>query len=163
MSICLIDTTIFCEVLEVPRMCSEPRGAFLATLKRKIEDGETLLLPMATILETGNHIGQNGDGQKRREAAQRFADMVTKAIEGKIPFTPTPFFDAEALSAWLSEFPDWATRNDAKGKGGGLGDSSIRKEWSRQRELHPNRRVYVWSNDIHLSALDSGGRGATPS
>jgi hypothetical protein len=153
-SICLVDTTIFCEVLEVPHMCSDHKGV-LSMLRSKIKNSETLLLPMATILETGNHIGQNGDGNKRRQAAQRFTDMVTKAIQGTIPFTPTPFFDAEVLSTWLSEFPDWAMRNDAKGKGSGLGDLSIQKEWVHQCDLHPNRRVYVWSKDVHLSALDN--------
>ena len=135
-------------------MCSDHKDV-LAKLKGKIKSGETLLLPMATILETGNHIGQNGDGGKRRAAAQRFTDMVTQAILGTIPFTPTPFFDAEALGVWLSEFPDWAMRNDPKGKGSGLGDLSIQKEWMRQRDLHPRKRVYVWSKDVHLSALDN--------
>ncbi len=153
MSICLVDTSIFCEVLEVPNMCADHKRV-LAKLKDKVSRNETLLLPMATILETGNHIGQNGDGGKRREAAQRFADMVAQAIQGLIPFTPTPFFDAEALGTWLSEFPEWAMRNDAKGKGSGLGDLSIQKEWMHQCDLHPKRRVYVWSKDLHLSAFN---------
>lgn len=63
-AICLIDTTIFLEILDVPRKATRHEHMILE-LQRKMEDGETLFLPMATILETGNHIAQNGDGRQR--------------------------------------------------------------------------------------------------
>ncbi|MFL6196371.1 MAG: hypothetical protein ACJ75H_19480 [Thermoanaerobaculia bacterium] len=102
----------------------------------KVEAGETLLLPMSVIVETGNHIGQNGDGHERREAAERFVRLVHAAIDGKTPFTPTPFFEPEALRVWLAEFPDWAMRTDDKGRGSGLADLTIVKEWERQCALN---------------------------
>jgi hypothetical protein len=46
---------------------------------------------VATILETGNHIAQNGDGNQRRICAEKFVDQVTQALEGKSPFTPINF------------------------------------------------------------------------
>lgn len=154
MSICLIDTSIFCELIAVPNLCEQPQH-FLSELRLKINERETLLLPMATILETGNHIGQNGNGAVRRQTAQRFVKQVHGAIGGQAPFTPTPLFAADELVKWLSEFPDWTLRNDRKGKGSGLGDLSIVKEFDRQRLLHPSRRIYIWSKDVHLQSYDT--------
>jgi hypothetical protein len=152
-SICLIDTSILCEFLQIPNLCESFEGVD-AQMQLKVEARESLLLPMSTILETGNHIGQNGDGHQRRDAANRFIDLVRDAIDGRTPFTPTPFFEPEALRNWLGEFPDWAMRTNSKGKGSGLGDLTIVKEWERQCALNRSRRVYIWSTDEHLSTYD---------
>jgi hypothetical protein len=103
---------------------------------------------MISILETGNHIGQNGDGRQRRETAERFVQFVEDALAGRAPFTPTPFFESKNLSDWLREFPDWAMR------GSGFGDLTIVHEFHRQCALHRKRRVYIWSLDKHLSSCD---------
>ena len=117
-------------------------------MARKVKQKEVLLLPMSAILETGNHIGQNGDGRQRRKAAQRFVALIQKAIRGETPFTTTPLFEVEALLEWLEEFPNWA------GRGSGLGDLTILGEWERQCALNPAKRVYIWSTDRHLSSYD---------
>ena len=147
MSICLVDTSILCELFEVPNRCRDAAGV-LDEMSRKVERKESLLLPMSTILETGNHIGQNGDGRQRRRTAKTFVDLIQKAIRGETPFTPTPFFEIEALLEWIGEFPDWANR------GSGLGDLTILKEFHRQCALNRQRRVYIWSIDGHLSCYD---------
>ena len=147
MSLCLLDTSVLCEVLEVPNR-HQSQAAIGQELRRKIQADEWLLLPMISILETGNHIGQNGDGRQRRETAERFVRFVEQALAGKAPFTPTPFFEPESLLAWLREFPDWAMRSR------GLGDLTIFQEFHRQRALHRKRRVYIWSLDEHLSSYD---------
>ncbi len=151
MSICLIDTGILCEILKVPNLCGSSE-AVLSDLEDKIRAGELLLLPMTTILETGNHIGQNGDGRQRRETAGRFASLIEQAVHGETPFTPTPFFESQELLGWIGEFPHWAGRVDSRGKGSGLGDLTIFKEFERQCGLHRARRVYIWSFDRHLSS-----------
>jgi hypothetical protein len=152
-SICLIDTSVFCELLAVPKMhqCHEE---MVRQLSEKLNEQETLLLPMTTILETGNHVGQNGDGRQRRQAAERFSAQVRLALEGHSPFTPTPLFDRKELGEWLSEFPDWAMRSDSRGKGSGLGDLSIVKAFELQCALNPARRVYIWSLDELLARYD---------
>jgi hypothetical protein len=152
-SVCLIDTSVFCELLAVPNM-NRRHEEMLGLFAEKLKARETLLLPMTTILETGNHIGQNGNGNQRRQTAERFVKQVQLALQGQSPFTPTPLFTREDLGIWLSEFPDWAMRNDAKGKGSGLGDLSIVKAFERQCVLTPFRRVYVWSLDEVLARCD---------
>lgn len=154
MSICILDTSVFCPILNVPSKAAS-REQILRELKEKIKRQEQLLLPMTTIIETGNHIGQNGDGTLRRQTALRFVDMVTKALKGETPFTTTPMVEKEKLVSLLNEFPNWAGRNDDKGKGSGLGDLTIYSEWHRMCEIFPSRRVYIWSQDAQLSAYDS--------
>lgn len=147
MSICLVDTSVFCELLRVPNMdqrYAEVREQF----RKKDQLKETFLLPMTTILETGNHIGQQGDGRQRRDAAKRFAAQVRMAIEGESPFTATRFLSRDSLLEWLDGFPDWAL------KGSGLGDLSILKDFEHQCVLNRGHRVYIWSLDAHLSCYD---------
>lgn len=151
MSICLVDTSVFCEILGVPRMSKEHKG-YLQELRGKIDAGESLLLPMVAIIETGNHIGQNGDGRQRRHTAKHFVSIVKQAIEGTSPFTPTPFMDSQTLLVWLDLFVDAAAREI------GLADLSIQQEWERQRRLNPLRRVYIWSKDQHLGGYDTDPR-----
>jgi hypothetical protein len=126
-------------------------------LQFKLAARETLLFPMTTIVETGNHVGQRGDGRQRRQTAERFTVQVQKALEGTSPFIPTRMLSREALLEWLHEFPDWVMKNDSKGKGSGLGDLAIKKDFEYQCALHRARRVYIWSLDERLSGYDRPG------
>jgi hypothetical protein len=127
-------------------------GVITQLLADKIGNKESLFLPMATVLETGNHIAQNGDGNLRRQCAERFVKQVNLAIDGESPFTPINFLEANDLRKWLAEFPDWAMQ------GQGLGDLSIKHDWERLCEQNQARRVYIWSLDQHLSGYDTGTR-----
>lgn len=150
MAICLVDTSIFVEFLNVPVMATEAAD-IINQVKQKIADDEKLFLPMATILETGNHIGQNGDGNQRRQCAQRFVDQVQRAISGESPFNPINFVEAAQMQQWLDQFADWA------GQGSGLGDLSIVDDWNRICQQNKARRVYIWSLDQHMSGYIQEG------
>ena len=152
-AVCLLDTSIFCEILAVPNMHADAAG-HIRKLRARVEAGETLLLPMTAILETGNHIGHHGAGAARRAAAERFVEQVTRAVNGSAPFEPSRFWTPEVLVEWLAAFPNWAARVDPKGKGSGLGDLSLVEEWKFACELFPRPRVYIWSLDAHLSSYD---------
>jgi hypothetical protein len=147
MSICIVDTSIFCNILEVPNLCQD-RDRVLNRLEELIEDGATLLLPLATIYETGNHIAQNGDGRERRNAAERFAEQVNLALQGENPFTPTDINEEDELRQWLAQFPDYAEREV------GFGDMSIIEAFYDQCDRHPSRRVFIWAIDSDLSNYD---------
>ena len=101
MSICLLDTSVFVEFLNVPNMNTQHAG-ICDELKQKFRDGEFLFLPLATILETGNHIAQNGNGTPRRKIAVLFVEQVQLALEGKSPFTSiaTPQSGSHAAVAY---------------------------------------------------------------
>jgi hypothetical protein len=143
----LIDTSVFCNIVPVPGF-DQKREEAVARLEDLIREGATLLLSMAAVLETGNHIAQLTDGRVRRKTALAFCKQVMDAIDGSAPWTPTPFWDIEALKHWLGESPQAATEGKA------MGDLSMIKEWERQCELHRARRVFIWSLDGHLAGYD---------
>lgn len=147
MSICIVDTSVFCNVLKVPNR-SQEREEVLAQLELLIEEGTTLLLPLATIYETGNHIAQNGDGRERRATAHRFTKQVDLALKGETPFTPTDINDEHELQHWLTRFPDYA-------EGGvSFGDMSIIEAFRKECDRHRARRVFIWALDRDLSSYD---------
>ncbi len=146
----LVDTSVLCELLRVPKLCNDPT-AHEETLRRYAEEGATLLLPMATLIETGNHIAQNGDPPQRRRIAESFAGLVKSALTGQAkPFTTASFPDEQTLRRWLDIFPDHASRSERNRKGIGLGDVSILDEYHKQCELSPRRPIRIWSLDHAL-------------
>lgn len=147
MSICLLDTSILCELLQIPDRCQRS-DEIRAELLRKTTSKETLLLPISAVVETGNHIGQIKDGRLRRECAKKFVALVQQAFRGQAPFRATSFFERDELLEWLDAFPEWAMQ------GSGFADLTIYKEFERQCQLNQSRRVYIWSRDRHLSAYD---------
>lgn len=149
-SIAIVDTTIFCNILNVPRM-NDDREQVMGELKRFLEEETTLLLPMASVYETGNHIAQLSDGSYRRRFADSFVREVRHAILGESPWQVMQLPTIEEVSDWLISFPDSAMR------GAGMGDLSIIKEWEKFREKVPNRRIFIWSLDRDLTGYDSPG------
>jgi len=148
MSIGLVDTTIFCNIIQIPGMHND-HVEVMRQFRNYIDQDCTLLLPIATIIETGNHVAQNGDGNQRRETANKFTELVNKAILENIPWTiPKPLFSQDDLAEYLLEFPDNAMR------GIGLGDLSIIKEFHRQCQLQPVCHIFVWSLDEHLMGYE---------
>lgn len=150
-AICLIDTSIFVEILDVP-MKATKHEQVLSELKAKIQNGETLFLPMVAILEAGNHVAQNGDGGQRRACANKFVIQVQRALDGQSPFKPISFLKRENLQQWLSEFPDSAMI------GHGLGDLSILHDFNKICNQNPRQSVYIWSLDRHLSSCRQEAR-----
>lgn len=147
MSICIVDTSVFCNILDVPNR-NQDHESVLAELTERVESDDTLLLPLATIYETGNHIAQNGNGAERRSTARKFINQVGLALQGETPFTPTDVNDEEEIRRWLTDFPDYAA------SGVGFGDVSIIEAFNKQSRLHRARRVYIWSLDDDLAAYD---------
>lgn len=148
MSVCLIDTSIFTNVLDVPGR-NQVREDVLRQLRQKtVQEFTSLLLPAAVIFETGNHIAYLDNGQQRRALALTFIDQVRRSFDGKSPWVPTAVPDRPAILAWLDDFPEHAMT------GKSFADHSIVKEWKRQCAMHQARRVYIWSLDGHLQGYD---------
>ena len=83
----LIDTSIMLEILGVPKKINDPniKKHFNAMLT---SDDYILILPLATILETGNHIShiKSNDKNLRFIIANEFINKVKMALEGTKPF-----------------------------------------------------------------------------
>ncbi|MEG4500197.1 hypothetical protein QUB05_24155 [Microcoleus sp. F10-C6] len=150
-SICLIDTSIFLEILNVPNY-NQHRESVLEDFKTYSLAGCTFLLPMATILETGNHIAQNGDGTMRRKTAIRFVKEVKAAFTGVAPWRPTTFPSTAEILEWIDQFPDEAGKNKAPNKqeGTSFGDLSIIQEFHKSCNIFSMSEVFIWSLDKDL-------------
>ncbi len=146
-AVAIVDTSIFCNVLDIPCMNGE-REKVLKEFKEFLEDGITLLLPMAAVYETGNHIAHLSDGSHRRRFAQKFVEEVRQAITGETPWQVMQVPSTEEVGEWLSGFPDSAMR------GAGMGDLSIIKEWEKFKRKVPDRRIFIWSLDSDLQGYD---------
>ena len=143
----IVDTSVLLNVLDVPGF-NQDRDAVLDRFGELVDAGANFLLPLGTVMETGNHIADIRGGQRRRRHATVFADQVRKALKGEAPWALAPLPDADELVRWLDTFPDEAMR------GLGMVDLSIVKEWDRACKRHPRRRALIWTLDQRLTGYD---------
>jgi hypothetical protein len=151
MTICIVDTSVLLNILDVPKR-SDQRQQVMTELRKLIRGKADLLLPLAAVFETGNHIAHVADGRMRRRCAEDFVLQVRKALTGEAPWVVTPLPSQDRIGALLDEFADHAA------SGIGFGDIAIIDEWRVQMNRWPQRRVRVWSLDAHLSGHDTGPR-----
>ncbi len=146
-AIVLVDTSILLNVVDVPGR-NQQRVDVLGALAIRIEEGDHLFVPIAAIIETGNHIAHIYEGGLRRPAAKRFVAAVQDALNDVAPWKPLNFPNHQDLSAWLVQFPDSALRKV------GMGDLSIQHEWTHLCHKYPMSRVLIWSVDADLQGFD---------
>ena len=149
-AVAIVDTSIFCNVLNIPKIefTTSEGEKVMRKLKELIEEDTNLLLPMAAVYETGNHIAQLSDGGNRRRFAEVFIQEVKNAIKGETPWQVMQLPDIEEVGEWLNNFPDSAMR------GAGMGDLSIIKEWDKMIRIIPSCRIFIWSLDTDLQGYD---------
>lgn len=89
--IIVIDTSMLCVWLKVPgfKNCGQDRDLWdydkvNAKIQAEIEQKSTLVLPLATIIETGNHISQSAGN--RHELAISFCELLLKSIDNEDPW-----------------------------------------------------------------------------
>ena len=148
MKVHFIDTSVFLNILEVPGRCDE-RETVMPEFRRILESRDDILvLPYATIIETGNHIAHNGDGRQRRTVAQKFADALEKTIQNKAPWCYYGRqLTEEDIHEICKEFPDAAMREK------GFGDLSIIRAYERYKKEIPGiEEIRIWTLDDHMAA-----------
>lgn len=114
----------------------------------RIDLSNTLVLPIATIIETGNHIAQISDGNVRRAKAEQMAKMLDDMINGEAPWV---YFEEEITSDDLlrisKHFPEMAMREI------GMGDLSIISAYNKYKDTRPAiGYIRIWSTDGHLAS-----------
>lgn len=147
-----IDTSILLEVLRVPGKSQRP-DAVRAELGERVDTGEALLLPTATIIETGNHIAQVDDGRLRRSCAEGLAGVLRATTREEPPWVLNGASWDRALVQAICDgargcppLPDMATQ------GVGAGDVSILAEAEAYERRVANVRVRIWTLDAGLAA-----------
>lgn len=94
-----------------------------AEIESQLQQGSTLLvLPLATIIEAGNHIAQCGKGRYR--SAQAFADIVIHALDGQSPWAifshQNNLWETEKLRNLITRWRSQVVQSEHS-----LGDASI--------------------------------------
>lgn len=151
--VCIIDTSIFVNLLNVPGR-NQDKDRVANDFVEYVKSGASFILPMATIIETGNHIAQNGNGSTRRKTAQLFCEAVRGAFNGEAPYRTSEFPSSQEVLTWLDNFPALAGKNKASGKtteGTSFGDLSIIEEFNKCTRRCSMSEVFIWSLDSDLA------------
>jgi hypothetical protein len=116
-SVVIIDTNVLCAWLKVPGKETCGSGSNLldykvadSLVKERISSKSTFVLPLAVIIETGNHISQAP--ADRYEAAKRLAALMAKTAEQESPWAAfvhqTKLWDAAEITRLSEEWPELA-------------------------------------------------------
>jgi hypothetical protein len=149
----VLDTTVLCCLLKVPgKDTAGPAddrwdfGRIDALLKREEAEGTVFVLPLATILETGNHVAQAaGD---RYTLAQGLSNIITSAARADTPWAAfTDQADLWGIDRLLALAEAWPSL--AAG-GTSIGDATIKDvaEWYAQADYN----VEIITGDAGLKA-----------
>lgn len=144
--IVLLDTSIYLNILDVPGF-NKDREEVFANFKTRISNSDYFILPLITVLEAGNHIGQLSNGSNRRKYSIILVEDVLKAIKGELPYQTTTFPSREEFTKWVTDFSGNKQHIS-------IGDHLIIKEWDHTCKITPLSRVLIWSLDNHLRSYD---------
>lgn len=143
-----VDTSVLCNLLDVPNKNNDAEKV-RCELAQIIAAGEILILPVVSIIETGNHIAHIDNGQIRRSVAQKFAEYLRDTAEGVAPWRISPFgWNPDVLKIFAEKFPELAMCEI------GIGDLSIINEFHQYKASTPGVSVRIWSTDTHLQGYD---------
>ena len=94
-------------LLRIPHMCQEYESV-KKEFNEAIEQNETLILPLATIIESGNHISHIADGNIRREkSGKNFRNFLRKTAKEEAPWELYGVgFTKEDLLIIADQFPE---------------------------------------------------------
>ncbi len=149
----ILDTSILCVWLNVPGMtdCGPDHDKWDShRVAEKIHAEEqaktTFVLPLATIIETGNHIAQAQ--HSRRERGLALADLMIKSANEETPWAAfseqSILWSAEKLIGLAENWPDLANQKLS------LGDATIKDVAEFYAQM--NFRVEILTGDEGLKA-----------
>lgn len=153
MRVTFIDTSVLCELLEVPGK-NQQAGEVQREFAARDERGERFVIPITAVIETGNHIAQAARG--RRLAAERLVGLLRATQESDGSYVLNQV-------SWDSGFLDALCRGngteqsfvDLAGNGlMGTGDVAILVERDRfvAESGYARRDVEVWTLEAVMGA-----------
>lgn len=146
MNVRFIDTSIMLNLLEVPGRCDR-KEQVKQEWKEVLDAKETLIMPIATIIETGNHIAHIADGHARRTVTLKFQDFLEKTAESKAPWTLYGNGLEKDEIKYISEHMEEFTQQQI-----GIGDMTIIYAYQKYLEEQPAiGTIMIWSTDEHMA------------
>ena len=146
-----IDTSVLVELLNIPNMNAN-HAQVKAEYQQLAVNQDIFVLPIATLVETGNHIGQIKNSSIRYDISGKFSQMVTQAVRSENHWNVIPELSSEILSKMMSNFPNWTVTCS------GFGDLSIVEQFEDYwQNRQPIGKMRIWSLDHHLAAYAREG------
>lgn len=159
----VIDTSVLCVWLEVVGMnyCGPDKDRWdknrvASKISDELRNKTTFVLPLATIIETGNHIAQSA--HSRRAKADELAELMRKSAEAESPwaaFSEQGHLWSHAKLKSLAEA--WPKLADQKLS---LGDATIRDVATYYSEA--GYHVEILTGDQGLKAYEPTAPAAIP-
>jgi hypothetical protein len=148
-----VDTSVLCNILDVPLM-SDHSAEVKAEARERGERGERFVLPVTAVIETGNHIANVRQGD-RRAAAARLVSLI-QAIREHHP--SWVLHEVEWDDAFLTALCAGSTTGQpfvdlAGNKLLGAGDVAILVERERFKSRSAHLDVRIWTLEATLSAF----------
>lgn len=147
MNVRFIDTSIMLNLLEVPKHCQD-KEKVKAEWKKVLNNNETLIMPIATIIETGNHIAHISEGSARRDITLRFQEFLQKTADSEAPWELYGAgLNAEEIRYLADHLMEYTQDNV------GIGDMTIIYAYQKYIEEKPAiGTIMIWSMDHHLAS-----------
>ena len=154
MKFTIIDTSVVCEFLAVPGLSDHPEEV-QAELKERAANGERFVVPIAAVIETGNHIAQVKAGD-RWAAAARFAALLERARREEGPFVlHRVSWNEDFLRELCGGNATGQTLGELAGHGTlGAGDVAILVERDRILASSAYTEALLWTLDRKLEAYN---------
>lgn len=151
-TVTFIDTSVLVEVLGVPGK-SQQSDEVKAELRERVEIGESMILPAAAIIETGNHIAQVSNGALRRKAAVAFSSILEWTVSETAPWTLGGVqWNGPLLAAICRGARGCPPLPDMASQGIGAGDVSILAEAEAYAARVAHVDVRIWTLEQALAA-----------
>lgn len=147
MHVHIIDTSILCNILDLPFMSQDRQVVMQELTALQKDKQQVLILPLAAIIETGNHIAHIADGNIRRNRAEKMAELIQKTVNDEAPWTYYgKEFEREDLLEISKAVVDHAVIEV------GVGDLSIIQVYKKYKNVPAIGSIRIWSLDHHLQA-----------
>lgn len=150
-TICFIDTSILCNLVPVPGY-DQHRVQVIEEMGHRLDNGEEFILPITTVIETGNHIAQLGSGRARRQAATQLDAILRRVSAGQSPWYLHDVAWGKGFLQTMVDGADTSTSYIEHAQAGlGAGDLCIlteRHSFSKRSRIPAN----IWTLDEGLSA-----------
>ncbi|TYQ16957.1 UNVERIFIED_CONTAM: hypothetical protein Cloal_3547 [Acetivibrio alkalicellulosi] len=159
----IIDTSILCVYLKVPSMddCGLNGDKWNYSrvnekITKEINEKSLLVLPMATLIEAGNHIAQaNGD---RYKIASDLAGIIVKVADEEEPWaaftSQSKLWDEESLKKLAASWPTLAVSRIS------IGDATIKDV--AEYYSSAGYQVEILTGDIGLKSYEPISHISTP-
>jgi hypothetical protein len=148
--IVFVDTTVLLNLLRVPgNFTDDVAEADERELARIVDAGGQLVLPVTTVIETGNAVAQvSGD---RHRCIERYLAVLRGAVSPNPPWIAAGFTNVSLIVRLLEDEPN--RLEDLMTAGVGAGDAAILAEIRELRGRVPSATpIRIWTHDVGLSA-----------